>query len=100
MQVCCHGQVDLLAYVYFFLANVKGQSARMVITNASRGLAETMSSNLGPKGTMKMLVSGSGEIKLTKDGGVLLSEMQFQHPIAQMIARAVTAQYVTFNNAK
>jgi T-complex protein 1 subunit zeta len=66
----------------------------MVITNASRGLADTMSSNLGPKGTMKMLVSGSGDIKLTKDGGVLLSEMQFQHPIAQMIARAVTAQCV------
>eukprot|EP00667_Euglena_gracilis_P001350 EG_transcript_1348 len=72
--------------------NVKGQSARIVITNASRGLADTLSSNLGPKGTMKMLVSGSGDIKLTKDGGVLLSEMQFQHPIAQMIARAVTAQ--------
>lgn len=65
-----------------------------MITNASRGLADTLSSNLGPKGTMKMLVSGSGDIKLTKDGGVLLSEMQFQHPIAQMIARAVTAQYV------
>lgn len=41
-------------------ANVKGQSARQVITNASRGLAETLSSNLGPKGTLKMLVSGSG----------------------------------------
>jgi len=73
-------------------SNVKGQSARQVITNASRGLAETLSSNLGPKGTLKMLVSGSGDIKLTKDGCVLLGEMQFQHPIAQMIARAVTAQ--------
>lgn len=73
-------------------ANVKGQNARSVITSASRGLADTMSTNLGPKGTMKMLVSGSGDIKLTKDGSVLLNEMQFQHPIAQMIARAVTAQ--------
>jgi T-complex protein 1 subunit zeta len=73
-------------------ASVKGSSARAVVTNASRGLAETLSSNLGPKGTMKMLVSGAGDIKLTKDGSVLLGEMQFQHPIAQMIARAVTAQ--------
>eukprot|EP00993_Chasmostoma_nieuportense_P007565 NODE_847_length_1811_cov_434.811164_g792_i0.p1 GENE.NODE_847_length_1811_cov_434.811164_g792_i0~~NODE_847_length_1811_cov_434.811164_g792_i0.p1 ORF type:complete len:569 (+),score=180.19 NODE_847_length_1811_cov_434.811164_g792_i0:68-1708(+) len=73
-------------------ANVKGGTARGVITNASKGLAETMCTNLGPKGTLKMLVSGSGEIKLTKDGCVLLQEMQFQHPIAQMIARAVTAQ--------
>lgn len=73
-------------------ANVKGKSARGVISNASQGLSETLCTNLGPKGTLKMLVSGSGDIKLTKDGNVLLQEMQFQHPIAQMIARAVTAQ--------
>lgn len=73
-------------------AGVKGHNARGVITGASRGLAETMCTNLGPKGTLKMLVSGSGDIKLTKDGSVLLGEMMFQHPIAQLIARAVTAQ--------
>eukprot|EP00996_Jenningsia_fusiforme_P003215 NODE_401_length_2295_cov_92.495548_g370_i0.p1 GENE.NODE_401_length_2295_cov_92.495548_g370_i0~~NODE_401_length_2295_cov_92.495548_g370_i0.p1 ORF type:complete len:544 (+),score=87.98 NODE_401_length_2295_cov_92.495548_g370_i0:509-2140(+) len=73
-------------------ANVKGASARSVISSAARGLSETMSTNLGPKGTLKMLVSGSGDIKLSKDGHVLLDEMQFQHPIAQLIARAVTAQ--------
>mmetsp|Transcript_128637 Transcript_128637/g.222230 ORF Transcript_128637/g.222230 Transcript_128637/m.222230 type:complete len:544 (-) Transcript_128637:641-2272(-) len=73
-------------------AGVKGHDARGIITTASRGLAETLNSNLGPKGTMKMLVSGSGDIKLTKDGSVLLGEMMFQHPIAKLIARAVTAQ--------
>lgn len=36
---------------------------------------EVVRSNLGPKGTIKMLVSGAGDIKLTKDGKVLLSEM-------------------------
>jgi T-complex protein 1 subunit zeta len=41
---------------------------------------------------MKMLVSGSGDIKLTKDGNVLLNEMQIQHPTASLIARAATAQ--------
>jgi len=39
-----------------------------------------------------MLVSGAGDIKLTKDGNVLLHEMQIQHPTASMIARASTAQ--------
>lgn len=39
-----------------------------------------------------MLVSGSGDIKLTKDGKVLLNEMQIQHPTAAMIARAAIAQ--------
>jgi len=41
---------------------------------------------------MKMLVSGSGDIKITKDGLVLLNEMQIQHPTASLIARAATAQ--------
>ncbi|XP_065891823.1 T-complex protein 1 subunit zeta-like [Dysidea avara] len=60
--------------------------------NAARGLQEVMRTNLGPKGTMKMLVSGAGDIKLTKDGNVLLHEMQIQHPTAALIARASTAQ--------
>ena len=51
-----------------------------------------LSSNLGPKGTLKLLVDGSGNLKLTKDGKVLLTEMQIQHPTAVMIARAATAQ--------
>ncbi|CAK72241.1 unnamed protein product (macronuclear) [Paramecium tetraurelia] len=60
--------------------------------NAAAGLMEVMKSNLGPKGTLKMLVGGAGQIKLTKDGAVLLSEMQIQHPTAAMIARSATAQ--------
>ena len=39
-----------------------------------------------------MLVGGAGQIKVTKDGNVLLHEMQIQHPTASMIARAATAQ--------
>jgi T-complex protein 1 subunit zeta len=60
--------------------------------NAAKGLQEIMKSNLGPKGTLKMLVGGAGQIKITKDGSVLLSEMQIQHPTASMIARSATAQ--------
>ncbi|XP_013384439.1 T-complex protein 1 subunit zeta [Lingula anatina] len=59
---------------------------------AARGLQDVLKSNLGPKGTMKMLVSGSGDIKMTKDGNVLLHEMQIQHPTASLIARVATAQ--------
>lgn len=39
-----------------------------------------------------MLVGGAGQVKLTKDGAVLLHEMQIQHPTASMIGRAATAQ--------
>lgn len=59
---------------------------------AAKGLQDVLKSNLGPKGTMKMLVSGSGDIKLTKDGNVLLHEMQIQHPTASLIAKVATAQ--------
>lgn len=38
------------------------------------------------------MVSGAGDIKITKDGNVLLHEMQIQHPTASLIARASTAQ--------
>lgn len=60
--------------------------------NAGEGLQDVLKSNLGPSGTIKMLVDGAGAIKLTKDGAVLLKEMQIQNPTAVMIARAATAQ--------
>lgn len=59
---------------------------------AAKGLQGVLRSNLGPKGTIKMLVSGAGDIKITKDGKVLLDEMQIQNPTSSMIARAATAQ--------
>lgn len=67
-------------------------SALAMNINAAKGLQEVMRSNLGPKGTLKMLVGGAGQIKITKDGSVLLSEMQIQHPTAAMIARSANAQ--------
>lgn len=60
--------------------------------NAAKGLQNVLRTNLGPKGTMKMLVSGAGDVKMTKDGKVLLDEMQIQHPTAAIIARTATAQ--------
>jgi T-complex protein 1 subunit zeta len=39
-----------------------------------------------------MLVDGSGQIKITKDGQVLLKEMQIQNPTAAMIAKTAVAQ--------
>ncbi|GAA5937748.1 chaperonin-containing T-complex subunit CCT6 [Sporobolomyces koalae] len=39
-----------------------------------------------------MLVDGAGQLKMTKDGKVLLSEMQIQNPTAALIARTAVAQ--------
>jgi len=70
------------------------RSLQSLVVNigAAKGLQNVLKSNLGPRGTIKMLVSGSGDIKLTKDGNILLHEMQIQHPTASLIARAATAQ--------
>ncbi|XP_004608632.1 T-complex protein 1 subunit zeta-2 isoform X3 [Sorex araneus] len=57
----------------------RAQAALAVNICAARGLQNVLRTNLGPKGTMKMLVSGAGDIKLTKDGNVLLHEMGL-HP--------------------
>ncbi|CCH41637.1 T-complex protein 1 subunit zeta [Wickerhamomyces ciferrii] len=79
------------------LLNPKAESLRRdaalrVNIAAAQGLQQVLETNLGPQGTLKMLVDGSGNIKLTKDGKVLLSEMQIQNPTAVMIARAAAAQ--------
>lgn len=66
--------------------------ARHTTITAAKGLQDVLRSNLGPKGTIKMLVSGAGDIKITKDGKVLLDEMQIQNPTSCMIARAAAAQ--------
>jgi T-complex protein 1 subunit zeta len=69
----------------------KGQ-ALAINCAAAQGLASVMRSNIGPTGTMKMLVDGAGEITLTKDGSHLLASMQIQHPTANLISRAASAQ--------
>ncbi|KAJ7497407.1 chaperonin Cpn60/TCP-1 family [Mycena latifolia] len=79
------------------LINPKAESIRraaalQVNTNGAMGLANVVKGNLGPKGTLKMLVDGSGQLKMTKDGKVLLSEMQIQNPTAAMIAKTAVAQ--------
>ena len=71
---------------------VSRQQARAVNVAAATGLQSVLKSNLGPRGTLKMLVGGAGQLKLTKDGQVLLKEMQIQHPTAALIARTATAQ--------
>merc|ERR1719420_189695 len=71
---------------------ISSKYALNVNVTAAVGLMNVLKSNLGPTGTIKMLVSGAGEIRLTKDGCVLLKQMQIQHPTAALIARTATAQ--------
>lgn len=71
--------------------HIRKSQALLINMAAAKGLQAVLKTNLGPKGTLKMLVGGAGQIKLTKDGNTLLHEMQIQHPTATLIARAATA---------
>lgn len=71
---------------------ISSKHALNVNITAARSLQSILKTNLGPKGTLKMLVGGAGQLKLTKDGCVLLNQMQIQHPTAALIARTATAQ--------
>jgi T-complex protein 1 subunit zeta len=72
---------------------VSKTQALRVNAAAAVGLQKVLQSNLGPAGTLKLLVGGSLEqLRLTKDGSVLLKEMQIQHPTAALIARTASAQ--------
>ncbi|BGP56963.1 hypothetical protein JCM8202_000916 [Rhodotorula sphaerocarpa] len=70
---------------------VRDAAFQINVTGAT-GLADVVRSNLGPRGTLKMLVDGAGQLKMTKDGKTLLSEMQIQNPTAALIARTAVAQ--------
>lgn len=69
------------------------QALAALATNihAAKSLCDIVKTNLGPKGTCKMLINGAGNIKITKDGSVLLGEMMIQHPTAMILCRAASA---------
>ena len=52
---------------------------------ASRTVAETVRTTLGPKGMDKMLVDSMGEVVITNDGATILKEMDIEHPAAKMM---------------
>ncbi|CAO1617558.1 unnamed protein product [Parajaminaea phylloscopi] len=72
--------------------SVRRTQALQVNTAGAVGLANVVAANLGPRGSIKLLVDGSGNLKMTKDGKVLLTEMQIQNPTAAMVARTAVAQ--------
>eukprot|EP01080_Neovahlkampfia_damariscottae_P011677 gene11677-4912_t len=72
--------------------SARSQQALVINIGAGQSLQNVVASNLGTRGTLKMLVSGAGDIKITKDGNVLLKEMAINHPTAALIARVATSQ--------
>lgn len=74
------------------VSRVLGRDAQRNNILASRIVAETIKSTLGPKGMDKMLVDAIGDITVTNDGVTILEEMQIEHPAAKMIVEIAKTQ--------
>ncbi|OHT03176.1 TCP-1/cpn60 chaperonin family protein [Tritrichomonas foetus] len=61
-------------------------------------LNDLMKTNIGPFGSIKMLESEKGELKLTKSGGELIRQLTIIHPTALLIGRAANAQDKAFHD--
>lgn len=64
------------------------KAALFMNINAASGLQDVMKTNLGPRGTIKMLVSGAGDIKLTKARGRGRQPLRLRAAGARTLRRA------------
>ncbi|ELY43811.1 thermosome subunit alpha [Natronorubrum tibetense] len=69
-----------------------GKDAQSMNIQAGKAVAESVRTTLGPKGMDKMLVDSSGNVIVTNDGVTLLSEMEIDHPAADMIVEVAETQ--------
>ena len=69
-----------------------GRDAQRNNIMASRLVAETVRTTLGPKGMDKMIVDSLGDVIVTNDGATILKEIQIEHPSAKMIVEIAKTQ--------
>ena len=69
-----------------------GRDARSMNVTAARAIAEAVRTTLGPKGMDKMIIDDSGTVVITNDGVTILSEMDIDHPGANMIVEVAETQ--------
>ena len=69
-----------------------GRNAQRMNIYASKLVAETVRTTLGPKGMDKMLVDEEGNVIVTNDGVTILKEIQIDHPVAKMIVEIAKTQ--------
>ena len=62
-----------------------GRDAQTMNITAGKAIAQGVRTTLGPKGMDKMLLDSSGHVVVTNDGVTILSEMDIEHPAANMI---------------
>ena len=69
-----------------------GKDAQSMNITAGKAVSEAVRTTLGPKGMDKMLVDSTGSVVVTNDGVTLLTEMEIDHPAADMIVEVAETQ--------
>ncbi len=69
-----------------------GRDAQEMNITAGKAIAQSVRTTLGPKGMDKMLLDSSGNVVVTNDGVTILSEMDIDHPAANMIVEVAETQ--------
>src|SRR6056297_3133980 len=70
----------------------RGDDAQSSNIAAGKAVSESVRTTLGPRGMDKMLVSDDGDVVITNDGATILSEMDIEHPAAQMLSEVADTQ--------
>jgi len=69
------------------------REAQLSNIHAGMWLAATVESSIGPKGRRKILYDlSTGQVRATKDGATILTNISITHPVAQLVADAAMAQ--------
>jgi T-complex protein 1 subunit zeta len=73
-------------------AESSGENTFVVNYKACEALQGLFKNSYGPSGSCKMLVSGAGDVKISKEGKTLLNEMNIIHPTVAMISKSALGQ--------
>lgn len=60
-----------------------GKKAQLANINAAKAVADIVTSTLGPRSMLKMLLDPMGGIVMTNDGNAILREIDVNHPAAK-----------------
>lgn len=60
-----------------------GRKAQLANINAAKAVSDIVTSTLGPRSMLKMLMDPMGGIVMTNDGNAILREIDANHPAAK-----------------
>ena len=70
----------------------RGKQAQFSNISAAKAMADIISTTLGPRSMMKMIMDPMGGIVMTNDGHAILREIETKHPTAKSLIELARMQ--------